>query len=121
MILEAKSQLTYDVLDPTYIPADNDDHELFVLKQNYIMSVFKTHILTDQGKSIITTYTTTGKAQQVWKELVEYHKKSTQADNVCEVLLKYIVTSRGLVMLKVIYCIGISKLMIIMKSKQQER
>ena len=59
-----------------------------------MMSVFKTHILTDQGKSIIATYTTTGKAQQVWKELVEYHKKSTQADNVCEMLLNYIVTSR---------------------------
>ena len=58
MILEAKSQLTYDVLHSTYTPVDNDDCELFVLKQNYMMSVFKTHILTDQGKSIITTYTT---------------------------------------------------------------
>lgn len=59
-----------------------------------MMSVFKTHILTDQGKSIIANYTATERAQQVWKELVKYHKKSTQADNVCEMLLNYIVTSR---------------------------
>ena len=94
MILEAKSQLTYDVLDPTFKPSNQDEIALFVLKQNYMMSVFKTHILTDQGKSIIANYTATGKAQQVWKELEIYHKQSTQAENVCEILLNYIVTSR---------------------------
>ena len=67
---------------------------MYGLKKDYMMSVFKTHILTDQGKSIIATYTATGKAQQVWKELEIYHKQSTQAENVCEILLNYIVTSR---------------------------
>ena len=92
MILEAKSQLTYDVLDPTYTPANQQEQDIFVLKQNYMMSVFKTHILMDQGKSIIAIHTATGRAQQVWKELETYHKKSTQAENVCEILLNYIVT-----------------------------
>ena len=59
-----------------------------------MMSVFKNHILTDKGKSIIAMHTAAGEAQLVWKELVEYHKESTQADNVCEMLLNYIVTSR---------------------------
>ena len=82
------------MLDPTFKPSNQDEIALFVLKQNYMMSVFKTHILTDQGKSIIANYTATGKAQQVWKELEIYHKQSTQAENVCEILLIYIVTSR---------------------------
>jgi len=82
------------VIDPTFKPSNQDEIALYVLKQNYMMSVFKTHILTDQGKSIIANYTATGKAQQVWKELEIYHKQSTQAENVCEILLNYIVTSR---------------------------
>ena len=59
-----------------------------------MMSVFKNHILTNKGKSIIATHTAAGEAQKVRKELVDYHKDSTQADNVCEMLLNYIVTSR---------------------------
>ena len=94
MLLEAKAQLVDDILDPTYRPTTKDEKDLFLLKKNYMMSVFKNHILTDKGKSIVATHTSTGEAQKVWKELVEYHKESTQADNVCEMLLNYIVTSR---------------------------
>ena len=94
MLLEAKAQLVDDVLKPSYKPATTDEKDLFLLKKNYMMSVFKNHILTDKGKSIIATHTATGEAQKVWKELVDYHKDSTQADNVCEMLLNYIVTSR---------------------------
>ena len=94
MLLEAKAQLVDDILNSSYTPATMDEKNLFKLKKNYMMSVFKNHILTDKGKSIIATYTATGEAKKVWKDLVEYHKESTQADNVCEMLLNYIVTSR---------------------------
>ena len=94
MLLEAKAQLVDDILDSTYKPGTKDEKDLFILKKNYMMSVFKNHILTDKGKSIIAMHTAAGEAQKVWKELVEYHKESTQADNVCEMLLNYIVTSR---------------------------
>ena len=94
MLLEAKAQLVDDILDSTYKPGTKDEKDLFILKKNYMMSVFKNHILTDKGKSIIAMHTAAGEAQLVWKELVEYHKESTQADNVCEMLLNYIVTSR---------------------------
>ena len=94
MLLEAKAQLVDDVLNLSYKPATTDEKDLFLLKKNYMMSVFKNHILTDKGKSIIATHTAAGEAQKVWKELVDYHKDSTQADNVCEMLLNYIVTSR---------------------------
>jgi len=94
MLLEAKAQLVDDILDSTYKPGTKDEKDLFIYKKNYMMSVFKNHILTDKGKSIIAMHTAAGEAQLVWKELVEYHKESTQADNVCEMLLNYIVTSR---------------------------
>ena len=94
MLLEAKAQLVDDILDSTYKAGTKDEKDLFILKKKYMMSVFKNHILTDKEKSITAMHTTGEEAQLVWKELVEYHKESTQADNVCEMLLNYIVTSR---------------------------
>lgn len=92
--ISLEAQIVYDILDPSYKPVTADEKDLFLLKKNYMMSVFKNHILTDKGKSIIATHMTAGEAQKLWKKLVNHSKDSTQTNNVCEMLLNYIVTSR---------------------------
>ena len=68
MLLEAKAQLVDDILDSTYKPGTKDEKDLFILKKNYMMSVFKNHILTDKGKSIITMHTYGCKEQNLPKQ-----------------------------------------------------
>ena len=48
ILFEAKAQLVDDILNPSYKPVTTDEKYLFLLKKNYMMSVFKNHILTNK-------------------------------------------------------------------------
>ena len=51
-----------------------EETNLSALKQEFIMTVFKNLVPTDEGKSIISKYSSTGKAQELWKK-IEAHQK----------------------------------------------
>lgn len=69
-----------EVFDSDYSPKDELEQELFDQKQGFVYSVFVRTILTDMGKTIVRNYEKTYNAQQVYKDLVSYAKKSTAAN-----------------------------------------
>jgi len=86
----ARTHNVIEVFDSTYKPNDSLESELFKQKQAFVYSVFVRTVLTDMGKTIVRQYEQSYDAQQVYKELVDYAKRSTAAniniDNIVQQL-----------------------------------
>lgn len=90
---QATAQCVEPVLDPAYVPLSQDDKELFMEQQKYMMAVFNTCIQTDFGKGLIRKFEGTHDAQKLFAELELRAKSSTSAIITAAELLSYITTA----------------------------
>ena len=88
----AQSHDCQEVFIETCIPWNRDEKELFLEKQNYIYSVFEDKIQTNMGKYLVRKFEGTFDAQNIYAELEEYTKESTQASIESANILGYITT-----------------------------
>ena len=96
MIIQAKSQLVYDVFDPLYTPTVARE-EVFYLQCDYVLSVFTKVLKTDKSKSILTTHIALDKptaAQDIWRDLLDYFKTSTVAKDQVDAYRNYLSRTR---------------------------
>ena len=73
---QARAQDVSEVLDPKYIPLDEQTQELFKEKQKYVYAILESKVLTDRGKAIVREHEDTFDAQEVYKKLTEHHLRS---------------------------------------------
>ena len=90
---EVHAQDLANVIDPSYIPVP-PDVELFELQKNYMYSVFQTILLTDKGKTIVRTHSTTRDAQKIYADLAKYAKESTATQIELESLTAFLTTGQ---------------------------
>ena len=83
-----------DIFNETYLPADDEQKDLFLEKQIFIYSVFEEKIQTNMGRYLVRKYERTYDAQSIYTELCEYSKTSTQASIQASNILSYITTFR---------------------------
>ena len=74
IIIDNAMQPDYKSIDTPSKLSKQEETNLSALKQEFIMTVFKNLVTTDEGKSIISKYSSTGKAQELWKK-IEAHKQ----------------------------------------------
>ncbi len=91
---QARAQDVSEVLDPNYMPLDEQTQELFNEKQKYVYAILESKVLTDRGKAIVREHEATFDAQQVYKKLTEHHLRSTKALIESSNILSYITSAR---------------------------
>jgi hypothetical protein len=72
----AKTHNMMEVLDSTYVQTNTDGIALFEAKQTFMYSVFKEHLQTDMGKTLVRTHELTSDAQKIYLELCSHMKNS---------------------------------------------
>ena len=90
----AKAQDVYEVLDPSFIPNDAEEQELFDAKQAFMFSVFNRVIHTDTGKTIVRRNETSGDAQQIFIDLMKEATMSTAAKIDIQEKTKFLTTTK---------------------------
>ena len=91
---QARAQDVSEVLDPLYVPMDEQATELFIEKQKYVYAILESKVLTDRGKDIVRQYEDTFDAQMVYQKLAEHHLRSTKAMIESSTILSYITSAR---------------------------
>ena len=69
------AQDVFEVLDVNFVPASNEDAELFTEKQKFMCSVFERTLQTDQGKASVRQHGTAHDDQIIYKILANFTKK----------------------------------------------
>ncbi len=86
---QARAHDVQEILDGDYVPVGDLAVQLFQQKQSFMYAVFNRVILTDMGKTLVRKHEHDYNAQAVYRELVAYFKKSTQADLTIGSMLQY--------------------------------
>ncbi len=76
---QAQAQRCVEIMDPRYRPNNDEDYELFVEKQRYMIAVWDTVLKTDKARQILDQHSDDGDAQKIFAELLEYYTNSTHA------------------------------------------
>ena len=74
--MDNTAQPDYKSIDIPSKLSKQEETNLSALKQEFIMTVFKNLVTTDEGKPIISKYSSTGKAQELWKKIKSHQKHS---------------------------------------------
>ena len=82
------------VLDPSYKPIGQQQHQLFRLQNDYMYAVFTTTLFLDQGKTLVRQFQSTRDAQKIYAALKEHCTKSVRADITAGDLLTAITNDR---------------------------
>jgi hypothetical protein len=90
----ARTQKMSNVLDSTYVPSTTEEKDLFERQQAYMYSVAESTLKTDKGQELVRIHEEQFDAQKIYKELTEYHAKSTKAIQNASDLLSYITSHR---------------------------
>jgi hypothetical protein len=91
---QARAQGVSEILNATYVPANDSEIELFHEKQMYLYAVLEAKVLTDKGKAIIREHENDFNAQSAYAKLVEHHLRSTKAKIESSMTLSYITSTR---------------------------
>ena len=91
---QARAQGLENVLDPDYVPSDEESVALLEAMKKYVYTLLEAKVQTDEGKLIIRKHEATFDAQLAYKELREHHLGSTKARLESASLLSYITTAR---------------------------
>ena len=86
----AKTHDMMDIIDPTYVPLNTDDSAVFEAKQLFMYSVFKEHLQTDVGKTLVRTFELQSDAQEIYKSLCSHMKNSASGTLAVSNLLREI-------------------------------
>ena len=78
------------ILDPSYVPGNEGEIELFKEKQKFMYSVFEDKVLTNTGLTLVRKYEENFDAQNIYRGLLKHSKESTQANIDTAELLTYI-------------------------------
>ncbi len=76
---QAAAQRCPEVLNSEYIAESDEDKELFVEQQRYMIAVWDTVLKTDKARQILADHSADGNAQAVFRDLVSYYTSSTYA------------------------------------------
>ena len=78
----ARTHGTMDVLTPAFQvdPTNQEQVDLFRVKQDFMYAVFVDKLKTDKAKSLVRTHETTQDAQQVWRSLLDHQQTSTTGE-----------------------------------------
>ena len=90
---QARAQDISNVLDPNYVPPNQEARDLFIEQQKFMYAVFEKTLLTDKGKALVRHYQTSYDAQAIYRELSAYAMLSTKATMTASALLSYITTT----------------------------
>ena len=90
----AKTHGLDPILDPSYVPKNDDDKELFKEIQVFAYSILDRVLQTDEGKAIVRKYESDSNAQAAWFEFCEQQTKSASAEIQKTKLMKHITTTR---------------------------
>ena len=91
---QAHVQKVETVLDPSYKPIGQQQHQLFRLQNDYMYAVFTTTLFLDQGKTLVRQFQSTRDAQKIYAALKEHCTKSVRADITAGDLLTAITNDR---------------------------
>ena len=94
LLATAAAQDVEDVLDPTYIPSNDEEIELFIEKQKYMYLVAMTILKTDRGIVFVGQHEVDRDAQQVFKKVINFYLHSRTADIDASAILKYITSAK---------------------------
>ncbi len=93
--LQASSQGVENVLDSTYAPSDQEEADLFVEQQKYMISVLSTTLKNTKGQELVRDYAATHDAQKVLEELHKHCTESTQAADECRKIQNFLLTAKA--------------------------
>jgi len=93
MAAQARAQDISNVLDPSYIPLNQEARDLFFEKQKFMYAVFEKTLLTNKGKALVRHYQSSFDAPASYRELSAYAMKSAKATMNASALLSYINTT----------------------------
>ena len=83
-----------NVLNPLYVPVEQEDIELFNKNQEFMFAVFNRMLKTTEGKSIVRKHVKNGDAQAVFAEMLTHASQSMQAEVDAQTCLRWLTTGR---------------------------
>ena len=95
-IAQARAQDLEQVLDSDYTPEEGNEDEknLFIMKQKFMYAVFECSLLTDQGKALVRAHEDDFDAQVIYRDLVAYALKSMKAAINSADILAYVTSAK---------------------------
>ena len=92
--MTARAHDCEEILQPTFRPKrDADSLELFMLKNDFMYSVFNKYLLSDMGKTIVRKHLDNMNAQQVWEEFATHMTTSSKGKAEKRRLHTYVTTT----------------------------
>ena len=94
MLVTARAHDCEEILQPTFRPrGDADSLELFMLKNDFMYSVFNKCLLSDMGKTIVRKHLDNMNAQRVWEEFATHMTTSSKGKAENRRLHTYVTTT----------------------------
>ena len=64
-----------NIIDPDYVPLNDDSTKLFNLQNTFMYSMFESCLNTTKSCHIVQTFESSAYAQSVYRELVKVHEE----------------------------------------------
>ena len=94
LLATAAAQEVENVLNPTYMPSNDEEIELFIEKQQYMYLVAMIILKHDRGIFFVRQNEVNRDTQQVFKNVINYYLHSSTADIGDSAILKYITSAK---------------------------
>jgi Reverse transcriptase (RNA-dependent DNA polymerase) len=94
VIAQGRAHDIGDIFNPEFVPASEEEKQLFDAKQSFAYSMLNRAVMTDVGKSIVREHEHDYDAQAVYSKLLKHAKLSTTAELSCDQLLGYLTTAK---------------------------